>query len=67
MLESIVLRKLDKYTKPIKTKHLAERVGVDRVIITETLNKLHSQNEIAWHKPKRTDKEQYVGWIINRN
>ena len=67
MLESIVLKKLDQYTKPIKTKHLADRIGVDRVTITETLNRLHSQNKIAWHKPKRTDENQYVGWIKNRN
>ena len=66
MLESIVLKKLDGYYKPIKTKQLAERIGVDRPTMAEILNRLHSKNLIRWHKPDRNDEKQYVGWIRNR-
>lgn len=62
----MVLKKLESYTKPIKTKHLAERVGVDRNTMTEILNHLQSENLVKWHKPKRNDEKQYVGWIRNR-
>ena len=66
-LESMILHKLENYTKPIKTKHLAERFGVDRNAVTEILNRLQSQDLVKWHYPKRTDEDQAIGWISTKN
>ena len=65
MLESITLKKLDGYTKPVKTKQLAERIGIDRPTMAEILNKLHAKKLISWRIPKRSDEKQYVGWVSN--
>ena len=66
MLESITLKKLDGYTKPVKTKQLAERIGIDRTTMAEVLNKLHAKDLISWRIPQRNDEKQYVGWVTNR-
>ena len=66
-LEQTTLKKLDGYAKPIKTKQIADRLGVDRLVMAETLNKLFSKNLITWCIPKRDNERQYVGWLRIRN
>lgn len=65
MLEAITIKKLEGYTKPVKTKQLADRIGVDRTTMAGILKILHTKNLISWQIPKRDAEKQYVGWIKN--
>lgn len=67
MFELITLKKLDGYSKPVKTKQLAGRINIDRTIMAEILNRLEDKNLVVWHVPKYDDEKQCVGWIRNRN
>lgn len=66
-LEFIVLKKIKGYTKPVKTKHLANKLDIPRPVLVQVLNKLHQQNLISWHIPKRDNNKRYYGWIKNQN
>lgn len=67
ILEKMALNKLEGYTKPVKTKQIADRLGVDRLVMTEALNKLFAKNLITWVISKRGDEKQYVGWLRIKN
>lgn len=63
MIQALVMKRLSKYNKPVKTKHLAERLNLDRTEITKTLNQLSTQNKITYVQSKKGSEEKFVGWI----
>ena len=58
-----VLNRIRKYNKPVKTKHLAPRVNMDRPKLVSVLNKLKKLGLVGWHIPKPQDDKQYYGWV----
>lgn len=63
MLETVTLAKINRYNKPVKTKHLAKRLGVDRPTMATVLNILADRDQIHWHSPKPGDEKKYMGWV----
>lgn len=67
-LETKVLAKLRRYTKPVKTKWLATRLDVDRPTMAKVLNELTIQNQIRYHNGryfngKYSDDRICMGWV----
>jgi len=63
VIDVAVLERLGNYTKPVKTKHLAPRLGLSRPGLVKILNRLAKRGLIKWHVPKRNDEKQTYGWI----
>ena len=68
--EDLILLKLAGYSRPVKTKHLAERLKIERVDLIGSLNRLRKAGKIDYIKelnPKgdhRGREENYYGWVI---
>ncbi len=62
-LEKQTLVKINRYNKPVKTKHMATRLKVDRPTMAQILNVLRDRNKIKWHNPQPGDEDRYMGWI----
>lgn len=57
----LVLAKIENYKRPVKTRQLAARLGVDRPTLTETLNKLKKAKKIKWVSSMKEDEP--CGWL----
>lgn len=69
-LSDLVLTKLKGYGKPVKTKHLANRLNIERADLVSTLNKLRSKGAIAYIKTindrqdSRGREDISYGWVL---
>jgi hypothetical protein len=68
--KDLVLTKLGGYNKPVKTKHLAQRLRIERVDLVATLNQLRKQKKIDYIKINNS-KDDYrgredisYGWVL---
>ena len=48
--EDRIITKLSGYTRPVKTKHLAERLKIERADLVASLNKLRQAGKIDYIK-----------------
>ena len=68
-LEELILKKLSGYNRPVKTKHLAERLQVERADLVGSLNGLRQKGLINYTKeinPKedhRGRENLSYGWV----
>jgi len=68
--EDLILQKLRGYTRPVKTKHLADRLKIERADLVGSLNKLRKEGFIKYTKeenPKsdhRGREDLNYGWVI---
>lgn len=60
----LVLTKLKRYNKPVKTKHLAGKLKVTRPDLVMSLNKLQDQGLIYYHAPHKDDDKLFYGWKV---
>lgn len=72
VFEERILNKLAGYCKPVKTKHLADRLNVDRIDLISVLNELrkggliHYTSIINRADDRRGREDKYYGWAIIR-
>ena len=69
--QSIILTKLGGYTKPVKTKHLADRLRMDRSDLVADLNQLRSRGAVRFvkginqkEKDHRGRDDINFGWVL---
>jgi predicted transcriptional regulator len=69
--EDLILQKLTGYNRPVKTKHLADRLNIERADLVASLNRLRQGGLIYYTKEpnKKTDSrgrdDLSYGWVIN--
>lgn len=61
--EAIVLASILKYRKPVKTKHLARKLNMNRIELVSILNILNKQNLICFQKVTMKNDDIVYGWI----
>ena len=66
-ISKIVLKKINGYTKPVKTKHLANKLDIPRPVLVMVLNRLEKENKISFFVPSKKDDNRYFGWIKSQN
>lgn len=66
LLKSQVLQKLDRYSKPVKTKHLATRLDMDRTDLAEILNTLAKKKRVVFVEGYDRFENYVCGWISTR-
>jgi len=64
-MEQMVLQRLGKFHKPIKTKQLAGRLGVDLLSLTVCLNNLAKENQVVYINATTRQENKVCGWIKN--
>ncbi len=68
--EERILGKLSGYTRPVKTKHLAERLNIDRADLVAVLNDLRIKGKISYTKKinllsdSRGRDDMIYGWVL---
>jgi len=70
VLQNRILTKLRGYGKPVKTKHLAKRLNIERADLVASLNQLRSKGAIAYIKTvndlqdSRGREDISFGWVL---
>ena len=72
-LEFQIMTSLQGYTKPIKTKHLASRLNIDRVDLVASLNSLRKKKVVEFVKIEDQRYKNSIGrnilnygWVLCR-
>lgn len=69
-LEDRIIQRLGNYSRPVKTKHLAERLKIDRLDLVSSLNNLRRLKLVRYTKNEnnqsdsRGREELNYGWEI---
>ncbi len=64
-MQELILDKLMRFNKPIKTKQLAGRLDVDRTTLTKYLNILVEEKKVSYVNASTRQVEKICGWIIS--
>jgi len=62
-MDDLILRKLEGYNRPLKTKLLAKRLNMDRQELATKLKELEQKNEVTYISIKGNKDCKIFGWI----
>jgi len=70
-IEDLIIQKLERYTRPVKTKHLADRLHIERSDLVAMLNNLRLHGfiqyvkEINPNQDSRGRDDLSYGWVLS--
>lgn len=63
-MDQLVIKSLQSFSIPVKTKNLANRLGLDSVELTKCLKVLEQKGMITYVSTKSKKDSNKLGWII---